>query len=445
MLKTLQNALKVKDIRSRLLYTIFMAIIVRIGSQLPVPGTDASVIKNMFDKGGDSLSLLGAFTGGSFENFSLMALSITPYITSSIIMQLMTIAIPALEEMQKEGEEGRKKIAAITRYVTVGLALIESTALSISFSSSGLFGDVQGAMKYVSMVIVVLALTAGSALLMWIGEQITEKGIGNGISIVLLINIISRAPDDVINLYQQFIENKQPAFAILAAAIMIVVLSIVIVLTVILYAATRKIPVQYAKKIQGRRMVGGQSSYIPLKVNTGGVIPIIFASSILSIPMMIAQFFQDKIDYTSIIGKILLVTSQRNWFKFDSETWWYTIGYVIYVALVLFFAYFYTSITFNPVEIAENLKKQGGFIPGIRPGRPTSDHLNHILNYIVFVGAVGLLIVASIPLVVQGVWNTAPLQCGGTSLIIVVGVILETIKQVESKMLVRNYQGFLNV
>ena len=441
MLKTLQNALKVKDIRNRLLFTIVMAIVVRLGSQLPVPGTDAAAIRSLIS-GNESLSLVDAFTGGSFENFSLMALSITPYITSSIIMQLMTIAIPALEEMQKEGEDGRKKIAAITRYVTVGLALIESTALTISFSNSNLLDHPD--QKWLYIPIVVLALTAGSAFLMWIGEQITEKGIGNGISIVLLVNIISRAPDDVQNLYIQFIKDKQPAYAILAAMIIIAVLTLVVVLTVILYAATRKIPVQYAKKIQGRRMVGGQSSFIPLKVNTGGVIPIIFASSILSIPMMIAQFIPN-IDYQSVWGKLLYLTRSTSWFKLDSETWWYTAGYVIYAALVLFFAYFYTSITFNPVEIAENLKKQGGFIPGIRPGRPTSDHLNHILNYIVFVGAVGLLIVATIPLIVQGVWNTPQLQCGGTSLIIVVGVILETITQVESKMLVRNYQGFLNV
>ena len=443
MLKTLQNALKIKDIRSRLIFTVLMAIVVRFGSQLPVPGTNAEAIRSMIS-GNENLSLVDTFTGGSFENFSLMTLSITPYITSSIIMQLMTIAIPALEEMQKEGEDGRKKIAAITRYVTVALALIESTALTISFSNSGLLDVTDDKMKWVYIPIVVLALTAGSAFLMWIGEQITEKGIGNGISIVLLVNIISRAPTDVQNLYEQFMKGKAPAFAILAALIMIAILTLVIVLTVILYAATRKIPVQYAKKIQGRRMVGGQSSFIPLKVNTGGVIPIIFASSILSIPMMIAQFIPN-INADSIGGKLLNLTRSSMWFRIDSETWWYTAGYLLYAAMVLFFAYFYTSITFNPVEIAENLKKQGGFIPGIRPGRPTSDHLNHILNYIVFVGAVGLLIVASIPLVVQGVWNTPQLQCGGTSLIIVVGVILETIKQVESKMLVRNYQGFLNV
>lgn len=439
MFKTLQNAFKVKDIRKRLFFTFLMMIVVRFGSQLSVPGTNADAIKSLISDN-DALSLLDAFTGGSFDTFSLMALSITPYITSSIIMQLLTIAIPALEELQKDGEDGRKKIAEITRYVTVGLALIESIALAIGFGQNGLLEN----FTWYNVVIVVLALTAGSAFLMWIGEQITENGVGNGISIVLLINIISRAPDDVETLYLQFVKGKSPAMMVLAIAIIVAILIGVVVLTVILYGATRKIPVQYAKKVQGRKMVGGQNSFIPLKVNTAGVMPVIFASSIMSFPGIIAQFF--TIDYTSWGGKILLMLRSSYWFKpsLGNDWWFYTIGYVIYAALNIAFAYFYTSITFNPMEVANNMKKSGGFIPGIRPGKPTSDYLNKILNYVVFMGAIGLLIVASIPILFEGFLNISQLKCGGTSLIIVVGVILETIKQIESKMLVRNYTGFLN-
>lgn len=436
MFKTLQNAFKVKEIRDRLFFTFLMMIVVRFGSQLPVPGTDASVIKNLVSEN-DAMSLIDAFTGGSFDSFSLMALSITPYITSSIIMQLLTIAIPALEELHKDGEEGRKKISEYTRYVTIALALIESTALSIGFGQQGLLENY----TWYNVVIVVLALTAGSAFLMWIGEQITERGIGNGISIVLLINILSRAPSDVETLYLQFITGKSPAMMILAIAIILAILIAVIVLVVLLYGATRKIPVQYAKKVQGRKMVGGQSSYIPLKVNTAGVIPVIFASSLMSLPAVIAQFFPN-IDYTSVGGKILLMLRSSMWF--NTSQWIYTIGYVVYVALIIAFAYFYTSITFNPLEIANNMKKQGGFIPGIRPGKPTSDYLNKILNYVVFMGAVGLTVVASIPIVLEGLLNIGTLSCGGTTMIIVVGVVLETLKQIESKMLVRNYKGFLS-
>lgn len=436
MLKTLQNAFKVKEIRQKLLFTLLMLVVVRLGSELPVPGVDRNYFTNWFaQQTGDAFNFLDAFTGGSFLNMSVFALNITPYITSSIIMQLLTIAIPKLEEMQKEGEDGRKKIAAITRYVTVGLALIESTAMAIGFGNQGLLAKYDA----INVITVIVALTAGSAFLMWIGEQITEHGVGNGISIVLTINIISRIPQDFSSLYQQFMKGKSLAIAVLAGAIILAVILGTVVLTIILNGGERRIPVQYAKKVQGRKIAGGQSSHIPLKVNTGGVIPIIFASSLMQLPVVISSFIGSK--GTGVWSQILRVLSSSNWFKPTTPV--YSIGAVIYIVLVIFFAYFYTSITFNPLEVADNMKKQGGFIPGIRPGRPTSDYLTKILYYIVFIGAIGLIIVAIIPIVCNGLFG-ADVSFGGTSLIIIVGVILETLKQVESQMLVRNYKGFLN-
>lgn len=436
MLKTLQNAFKIKEIRNKLIFTFLMLIVIRLGCELPVPGVDRTYFSNWFAaQTGDAFNFLDAFTGGSFLNMSVFALNITPYITSSIIMQLLTIAIPKLEEMQKDGEDGRKKIAAITRYVTVGLALIESTAMAIGFGNQGLLAEYNA----LNVITVIAALTAGSAFLMWIGEQITENGVGNGISIVLTINIISRIPQDFASLYEQFMKDKSFATAVLAAAIILVLVIGTVILTIILNGGERRIPVQYAKKVQGRKVVGGQSSHIPLKVNTGGVIPIIFASSLMQLPIVISSFFPAKGPGTW--NSILQTLNSGNWFK--TATPIYSIGAVIYIILVIFFAYFYTSITFNPLEIANNMKKQGGFVPGIRPGKPTSDYLTKILNYIVFIGAVGLIIVAMIPIVANGLFG-ASVSFGGTSLIIIVSVILETLKQIESQMLVRNYKGFLN-
>lgn len=437
MLQTVRNAFKIKDIRKRILYTFGMLVVIRLGSQLPVPGINRTYFANWFaSMSGDAFNFFDAFTGGSFMNMSLFALSITPYITSSIIIQLLTIAIPKLEEMQREGEDGRKKIVAITRYVTVALALIESTAMAVGFGGQGLLQEYNA----LNVITVIVALTAGSAFLMWIGEQITEHGVGNGISIVLTINIISRIPEDFVSLYDMFVKGKSIAVALMAAVIILAVIIGTTVLVIILNGAERRIPVQYAKKIQGRKMVGGQSTHIPLKVNTAGVIPIIFASSLMQFPIVICQLL-GKDGGTSIWGKILRGLNSANWCK-PSEPG-YSIGLLVYIVLVIFFAYFYTSITFNPLEVAENMKKQGGFIPGIRPGKPTSEYLTKILNYIIFIGAAGLTIVAVIPIFFNGVFG-ANVSFGGTSLIIIVGVILETVKQIESQMLVRYYKGFLN-
>ena len=439
MLNSIQKAFKVKEVRERLLYTFMMLIVIRIGSWLPIPGVDASFLKEFFTNLQNSgMGFVNAITGGSFSNMSLFALSITPYITSSIIMQLMTIAIPKLEEMQKEGEDGRKKIAEYTRYLTVALALFQSSAMAIGFGKQGLlYEDAQNVWGYMT---VIAAMTAGSALLMWIGERITEKGVGNGISIVLLINIVSSLPQDVLMLYERFMAGKSVAVATVAAIIVLAVVVATVVFVLVLNGAERRIPVQYSKKMQGRRMIGGQSSHIPLKVNTAGVIPVIFASSIMSMPVMIAQFF--NVDYSTFGGKILMALSSANWFRPEMPV--YSVGLLIYIVLVVLFAYFYTSITFNPLEVANNMKKSGGFIPGVRPGKPTSDFLNNILNYIVFIGATGLVIVCIVPIIASGLFNVGSLSFGGTSLIIIAGVILETIKAVDSMMLVRNYKGFLN-
>ena len=433
MLKTLRNALKIEDIRKKILYTLLMLVVIRIGSQLPTPGVNASYISQFFEQStGELMNFFDAFTGGSFEQMSVFALSITPYITSSIIMQLLTIAIPKLEEMHKEGEDGRKKIQAITRYVTVALALIESSAMSIGFGRRGLLVEY----NFINCAIVILTLTAGSALLMWIGERITERGVGNGISIVLLINIVSRIPSDFVSLYEKFVKPKAPAPAILAALIILAIVVVTIVFVIILQDGERRIAVQYSKKLVGRRMVGGQSTYIPLRVNTAGVIPIIFAQSIMQFPVLIATF----------LGK----GSGSFWYNMLSSNNWlnpsrmqYSVGLVLYMILVVFFAYFYTSITFNPMEIADNMRKNGGFIPGIRPGKPTVEYLTRILNYIIFIGAVGLILVQLIPYFFNGVFN-ASVSFGGTSIIIIVSVVLETLKQIEAQMLVRNYKGFLN-
>ena len=437
MFETLKNVFRVKEMRRKLLYVLWMILVIRIGSQLPVPGVDSDFFKEWLAKNtGDAFNFFDAFTGGSFTQMSIFALNITPYITSSIIMQLLTIAIPALEEMQRDGEEGRKKITAITRYVTVGLALFESVAMAIGFGRQGLIPN----MNFFKGLTVVACLTAGSAMLMWIGERITEKGVGNGISIVLLINIISRVPDDLVTLYTQFMSGKKLAKAGLAGIIILAILLVVIVFVIILQDGERRIAVQYSKKVQGRKTYGGQSSHIPLKVNTAGVIPVIFSSSLMQTPIVIAQFL-GKGNGTGIGSKILAGLNSNNWC--DPENPIYSIGLVVYILLTIFFAYFYTSITFNPMEIAINMKKSGGFIPGIRPGKPTVDYLTKILNYIIFIGACGLIIVQVIPYFFNGVFG-ANVSFGGTSLIIIVGVVLETIKKIESQMLVRNYTGFLN-
>ena len=445
MFETVRNAFKIKDLRKKLFYTFFALIVVRIGSQLPVPGVKYEAIREMFNSQ-KSLDFFNQLTGGSFEQMSIFALNITPYITASIIIQLLTIAIPRLEELHKDGEEGRKKLTEYTRYVTIGLSVLESAAMAIGFGNSGYLTDDK--ITFTSVSVIIVSLTAGSAFLMWLGEQITEKGVGNGISIILLYNIVSSLPNDMANLYEKFIKGATTVTnGLLGAVIILAGLLGMVVFIIILSDGERRISVQYSKKTQGRKLVGGQSSHIPLKVNTAGVIPVIFAGSLFSMPIVIAGFagIQPASGAGASFGqKILKVLNQNSWCNFDSlGEFKYTIGLVVYIVLLIFFAYFYTSITFNPQEIAMNMKKQGGFIPGIRPGKPTTDYLTKILNSIILLGAIGLSFVAVVPIFFSGAFG-ANVSFGGTSLIIIVGVVLETLKQVESQMLVRHYRGFIS-
>ncbi|WP_036607948.1 preprotein translocase subunit SecY [Oribacterium sp. P6A1] len=445
MFKSLLNAFKVKDLRNRLIFVFLMLVVIRFGSNLPIPGVNSEYFAELFNSmaNNDAFGWFNTMTGGSFEQLSVFALSITPYITSSIIIQLLTVAIPALEELQKDGEEGRKKLTEYTRYVTIGLALIESSAMAIGFGGQGLligYADASTVRKIADVVIAVITMTTGSALLMWIGEQITDKGIGNGISLVLLFNILSSVPSDFQTLYVRFIQGKNVATMVVAAIIIAACLIALVAFTVVLTDAERKIPVQYSRRVQGRGLVGGQSSSIPLKVNTASVMPVIFASSLMTMPVVIGQVL--NVNYGTVVGQIIRGLNSGSWCDPDAPI--YSVGLIVYILLLYFFAYFYTSISFNPLEVANNMKKQGGFIPGIRPGKPTSDYLDSILTYIIFIGASGLAIVAIIPIFVSGVFNVGRISFAGTSLIIIIGVVLETLKAIESQMVVRNYKGFLN-
>ena len=435
MFETLRNALKVKDIRKRLLFTLVVLIICRLGSQLPIPGIDTDTISQYLNSLlGDSFNLLNSFTGGSFESMSLFALNVTPYITASIIIQLLTIAIPALEELYRDGEDGRKKINNITRFVTLALSVLESAGLAIGFGKQGLLSN-YGPLIVIEMIV---CLTAGSVFVMWLGEQITDKGVGNGISIILLCNIVSRMPGDLFNLYQKFMEGKQISNVIIAGVIIFLVILGTIIFTIVLNDAERRIPVQYSRKIQGGSQLGGLGSTLPVKVNTANVMPIIFSSSLLQFPLVIKQLVGANPKGTA--GFIFNALNQSNWCNPDHWNW--SIGLIVYLLLNVVFAYFYTSITFNPLEISNNMKKQGGYIPGVRPGKATVDYLNSILTYIIFIGAIGLCIVAVIPIFFNGFFG-ANVSFGGTSIIIIAGVVLETMKQIESQTLVRQYTGFL--
>lgn len=436
MLTTLKNAFKVKEVRDRIIFTLLILMVVRLGAQLPIPGVSRDVFTAWFEsQTSGAFNFFDQMTGGSFTQMSVFALSITPYITSSIIIQLLTIAIPALEELQKEGEEGRKKIQKYSRWLTVGLAVIQGLAMGVGFSRSGYLANG----SILEVIMVGAALTAGSCIVMWLGELVTEHGVGNGISIILLINIISTIPNDFAMLYNRFMNGQSLPIAIIAGIIILAVILFIVVFVIYLQDGERRIPVQYSKKVVGRKMVGGSSSSIPMKVNTAGVMPIIFASSIMSLPSIVIAIVGKT--PSGIAGEIVNVLNTANWLNPSKPV--YSIGLILYIILVVFFAYFYTSISFNPIEIADNMKKQGGFVPGIRPGKPTSDYLSKILNNMVFIGAVGLLVVAIIPMIVSGVFGVN-VSFGGTSLIIIVGVVLETLKQIESLMLVRHYKGFLN-
>ena len=439
MISTFINAWKVADLRKKMLFTALIVLIFRIGAAIPVPFTNISGDNGIIDPTGETfMNYLSMMTGEAFAYGTIFALSITPYINSSIIIQLLGVVIPALEKLSKEGEEGRKKIAAITRYTTIGLALLQSTAYFIYLRAQGyVVTDANGELftgfaAVLQGLAVILCLTAGSCFVMWLGEQVNEKGIGNGISIILFAGIVSRIPTLGYMMYAHLIQGG--AYYALVPIVAICLLAM-IAFIVWMDNAERRIPVQYAKRVVGRKMYGGQSTHIPLKVNMSGVLPVIFASSILSLPPTVEMFLKDE-------------TAEKfeGFFKlFTTSHWFYS---VIYFFLILFFAYFYASIQYNPVEMANNIRKNSGMIPGLRPGKPTSDYIKKILGRMTLLGALLLSVVALFPNIITLFTNLIgsplTLSLGGTSLIIVVGVALETVKQLESQMMMRHYKGFLD-
>ncbi len=425
MFGTLRDAFKVEDLRNKIFFTLLMFAVIRVVAAVPIPGIDSAKLMEFFATTDlDALGMLNAFSGGSFSQMTLFALGIVPYINSSIIMNLLTIAIPALEEMQKEGQDGRKKIAKYTRYLTVVLALIQAIAISISLKSMFVSYD------FFSVVVAILSMVAGTAFLMWIGERITESGIGNGISLIIVINILSRLPSGVTMIIDNLKQNNY-----WQVALILLLFLAMVVLVVMIQLGERRINVQYAKRVQGRKVYGGQSTHIPLKVNMAGVIPVIFASSILQFPSIITSFF--NANPTGWWGTVL------NWLNYYNIRGNYGFGALLYFVFVIGFAYFYTAIIFNPFEVANNLKKNGGFILGIRPGRPTVDYLTTILNRMVFIGGTILGLLALAPILASFITGVR-INFGGTSLIIVVGVTIDTFKQIESQLVVRHYKGFLN-
>ncbi len=417
MLGELSNILKITELRQKIVFTLVMFLVFRLGTHIPVPGVNAAVIEQLFTSG-NLFGLLDMFSGGALSKFSIFAMSITPYINASIIMQLLTVVVPKFEQWAKEGDEGRKKITQITRYGTVVLGFIQAIGmafgLKVAIINPG-FG---------SILIIALALTAGTTFLMWLGEQITEKGIGNGISLIIFAGIVSRLPDGIFTIFEYVRAGTINIFNVFLFLIIAVAM---IVFVILIQQGQRRIPVQYAKRVVGRKMYGGNSTHIPLKVNQAGVIPIIFASSVLMFPVTIAQFID-----------VPWVKTVAGWFA-----WGTPLQTALYALLIIFFTYFYTAVTMNISDMAENMKKHGGFIPGIRPGKPTADYLDRVMTRITLAGSIFLAIIAILPNFVGAATNLQGVYFGGTALLIVVGVALDTMKQIEALVLMRHYQGFM--
>lgn len=418
MLSTLQNALKIEDLKRKIIFTLMMFLIFRIGAHIPVPGINTAAFKDLMNQ--QFLGFFDVISGGAFKRFTVFAMSITPYINSSIIMQLLTVVVPYFERLAKEGDEGRKKIVEYTRYGTVVLGFMQAIGMAFFLGRAGALQN-PGVMSY---LVIAITLTAGTAFLMWLGELITEKGIGNGISLIIFAGIVSGLPAGIYTIYQYLIQGTTN---IIAVIFFLAIAIIIIAGVVAMNEGQRRIPVQYAKRVVGRRVYGGQSTHIPLRVNQAGVIPVIFAMSILMFPYTIASYFPQN--------------SFAQWVSgvFSNQSISYN---VLYALMIIFFTYFYTAVTFNPVDVADNIKKYGGFIPGIRPGRPTAEYIDKVLTRITFAGALFLATIALLPNILMGISNLN-LYFGGTALLIVVGVALDTMKQIESHMLMRNYQGFL--
>ncbi len=424
MFATLRDAWKVPELRKRMIFTLLMLIVFRIGAAIPVPGIDSAVINQMFNSSqiGGLLNFLNLMAGGAFKDFTVFALNVYPYITASIIIQLLTVAIPSLGSLAKEGDVGRKKISSYTKYLAIVLAVVQAIGISLGFFNRAIIDK-----SPLALVVIVITLAAGTCFLMWLGGQITEKGVGNGVSMIIFIGIISRAPSTVIRLFEQV---RAGSLGIVPVLLFLVIALLILVGVILIQDGQRRIPVQYAKRVVGRKMYGGQSTHIPLKVLMAGVIPVIFSTSLLQFPQLVALFF--KGGFADFVNKYLSVNS-------TTGMWIYSILNVI---LIIFFTYFYTAVQFNPIEYANNLKQSGGFIPGIRPGKPTSDYLGRILSRITLIGAIALAVIATLPVAIEGFLKIG-VNFGGTAVLIVVGVALETMKQLESQMMMRHYKGFL--
>ena len=423
MLKTFSKAWHIDELRNKMIFTLLMLVVYRIGSNIPVPSINREYLAQMFSGDTGLLDLFDLFSGGAFSNFTIFALSITPYVTASIIVQLLTVAFPYFERLAKEGNEGRKKMALITRYMTVVLGLIQATGLTI-----GLFRRAIVDQSPFTMIVIIAVLTAGTTFLMWLGEKINEFGVGNGISLIIFAGIVARIPSTVRGIATQVSEGAVSAVAVV---VLIIVAVLVTMVVIEMQQGVRKIPVQYAKRVVGRKMYGGQSTHIPMKVNQAGVIPIIFSLSLLQFPLTITYFFPNT-GFTDFVTKYLSPSG-------NPGVWVYAI---LNIVLTIFFTYFYTAVTFNPVEVANQMKQNGGFVPGIRPGQATVDYLSRIMSRLCFAGGLFLAAVATIPTIIS-VFTPFNIAFGGTSLLIVIGVALDTVQQLENQMLMRNYQGFL--
>lgn len=420
MIDSFQQAFKVGDLRKKLLFTLVMFLVFRIGAHIPIPGINAEALQELLK--GQLFGFFDIISGGAFKRFSIFAMSITPYINASIIMQLLTVVIPKLEELSKEGEEGKKKIAQYTRYGTIVLGFIQALGMSVALSKTGaILNPGMG-----SYLFIAISLTAGTAMLMWIGEMITEKGIGNGISLIIFAGIVARIPQQIVGVGQELSSGMAGVFNLI---LLVVVVLLVIVAVVAMNEGQRRIPIQYAKRMIGRKLYGGQSTFLPLKVNSGGVIPIIFAMSLCMFPATIGAWMDPSSGYNLFI---------KNYFHFGS-----VLYNVIYAALIIFFTYFYVAIIFNPVDVADNIKKNGGFVPGIRPGRPTAEYIDRVLSRLTTAGGIFLALIAVLPNFVIGITGITSLWFGGTALLIVVGVALDTMKQIEAHLLLRSYEGFV--
>ncbi|MDR0596507.1 MAG: preprotein translocase subunit SecY [Clostridiales Family XIII bacterium] len=431
-LDTIIKAVKVPDIRKKIIFTLLMIVVFRLGANVPVPGIDRVALQDMFSSGQGLFEIFDLFSGGNFSNFTIFALSITPYITASIILNLLTIAIPALEALSKEGMEGRKKIAQYTRYLTVALAFLQAIGLALGLVREYITKNADGSMNYFTVVVIIMSLTGGTAFLMWLGEQINEYGVGNGISLIIFAGIICRAPAVIGNTFRNMGSGGPNDVSFISLVLFALFALFVVMGTIMVQQGQRRIPVQYAKRVVGRKMYGGQNTHIPIKVNQAGVIPVIFAMSLLQFPMTITYFMGGQSDFTKFVNKWL---SMEN----PPGVWVYV---VIYVVLTIFFTYFYTAVTFNVVDVSDNMRSNGGFIPGIRPGRTTVEYLNRVMTRVTFVGAVFLAAIAALPFLIQQ-WTNLNMKFGGTALLIVVGVGLDTMKQLENQMVMRNYKGFL--